>query len=148
MRASPGLLRALPSHRLSTGFAGDRFEVEEFERRVTLAHAAAQLGPGVTTIDVHVTMGNVEIVVPPGVVVDVDASSLLGNVEDRTEGAATATSVLRVTGRVALGNLEITTLLRGETKRGARRRRRWERRSLRKRLRAAERRGLPAPFDW
>jgi hypothetical protein len=206
-----------PEHRervidqLSSGFAGDRFEVEEFERRVTLAHAAgtpaeldalvtdlvpvraastalvpakrlrvvlgsvervgawlvpthlaarvvwgslvldlrdAQLGPGVTTIDVHVTMGNVEIVVPPGVAVDVDASSLLGNVEDRSEGAVTATTVLRVTGRVALGNLEITTLLRGETKRGARRRRRWERRSLRRRLRGIERRGLPAPFDW
>ena len=183
---------------LSTGFAASHFEIDELERRVSLAHAAttpsdldalvtdlapstsqslvpvkrmrvvlgsversgrwavprelaarvwwgnlvidlrgAQLGLGVTTIDVHVTMGNVEIVVPPDVDVDVDASSFLANVEERTVPAVSSTKTVRITGRVTLGNLEISTLRAGETKRDARRRRRWERRMHRRMLRDA-----------
>lgn len=87
----------------------------------------AQLGPGITTIDVHVTMGNVEIIVPPGVDVDVDASSFLSNVDERTLPGASAGTALRVTGRVALGNLEISTLRPGEVRTRQRRRRRHAR---------------------
>ncbi|MEO8698963.1 MAG: LiaF domain-containing protein [Kofleriaceae bacterium] len=160
---------------LSSGFAGDRFEVEELEHRIALAHAAetpaaldalvtdlapvttalvpskrlrvvlgsierrgawavpallparvlwgnleldlreAQLAPGLTTIDVHVTMGNVELVVPPGVAVEIETSATLANVEDRTEPSPLATHRLRITGRVTLGNLEVTTQQIGET---------------------------------
>jgi hypothetical protein len=185
---------------LSTGFAASHFEIDELERRVSLAHAAttpaeldvlvtdlavsapqalvpvkrlrvvlgsversgrwavpqqlaarvlwgnivvdlrdSELGPGITTIDVHVTMGNVEIVVPPGVDVDVDASSFLANVEERTVPDGSATKTVRITGRVTLGNLEISTLRPGETKRDARRRRRWERRMHRRMLRSCGR---------
>jgi hypothetical protein len=187
---------------LSTGFAADRLEVEEYERRVTLAHEAqspaaldalvtdlvptpgalvatatalvpakhlrvmfgsiervgpwtvpsqlaarvvcgnitldlrdAQLSP-VTTIEVNVTMGNVEILVPPGVAIEMDASPFLGNVEDHTEPGVGATSLVRITGRVKLGNLEAVTLLRGETRREARWRKRAERRDARWRRRA------------
>lgn len=95
----------------------------------------AQLGPGVTTIDVRCTMGNVEVIVPPAVAVDVDATSLLANVEEHTERAATGASLVRIVGRVRLGNLEVSTRARGETKRDVRRRRRWERRALRRRMR-------------
>jgi len=109
----------------------------------------AQLALGVTTIDVHVTMGHVEIVVPPEIAVELDASPLLGNVEDRVELATTTpTRIVRITGRVALGNLEVWTLRHGETERDARRRRRWERRARRRAMRAAYRYGLPAPRDW
>src|SRR5262249_1936719 len=63
----------------------------------------ARLAPGVTTIELDVTMGNVEIVVPPGLVVDVEASSILSNVEDRTERATGATtSIVRIVGRIKL----------------------------------------------
>ena len=181
---------------LSSGFAGDRLDVEEYERRLALAHDAqspaaldalvtdleaqalvplatalvpakhlrvvfgslervgpwavpAQLAtrvvcgnvlldlrdaqlPPVTTIEVHVTLGNVEILVPPGVAVEMDASPILGNVEDRTETGIATTHLVRVTGRVRLGNVEATTLLRGETKRDARWRRRHERRMRRR----------------
>lgn len=183
---------------LSSGFAIDRLEVDELERRLALAHAAdspaaldslvtdlapsvalapattalvpakrlrvifgsverfgawtvpqhltarvlwgnleldlrdAQLAPGVTTIDLHVTMGNVELLVPRGLAVDVDAGALLGHVEDRTEATATPTHLLRITGRVTLGNLEVTTLAYGETLREARRHRRWQRRFARR----------------
>lgn len=89
----------------------------------------AQMAPGVTTIEVDVTMGNVEIVVPPGFQVEVDASSFLGNVEERTERApGTPATIVRVVGHVRLGNLEVSTLRRGETRRDARRRRRADRR--------------------
>ena len=64
---------------------------------------------GFFTIDVHVTMGNVELLVPRGVAVDVHAGAFLGHVEDRSERGAPTTHVLRVTGRVTLGNLEVTT---------------------------------------
>lgn len=89
----------------------------------------AHMAQGVTTIEVDVTMGNVEIVVPPGFQVEVDASSFLGNVEERTERVpGTPATTIRVVGRVRLGNLEVSTLRRGETRGDARRRRRADRR--------------------
>jgi hypothetical protein len=91
---------------------------------------------GVTTIEVDVTMGNVEVIVPPGFQVDVDASSLLGHVEERTDRVTgTPATVIRVVGRVRLGNLEVSTLQRGETRGDARRRWRDERRERRWRRR-------------
>ena len=95
----------------------------------------ARLAPGLTTIEVDVTMGNVEVIVPPGFQVDVEASSFLGAVEERTERASiAATNVIRVIGRVRLGHLEVSTLHRGETRRDARHRRRmyrrWHRRHM------------------
>jgi hypothetical protein len=89
----------------------------------------ARLAPGVTTIEVNITMGNVEVIVPPDYQVDVDASSVLGHVEDATERVTGApTQIIRVVGRVKLGNLEVSTLRRGETRREAKWRRRDERR--------------------
>jgi hypothetical protein len=98
----------------------------------------ARLAPGVTEIDVHVTMGNVEVIVPPGVEVDVAATSFLGHIEERTERTTTrATTTVRVVGRVKLGNLELSTLRLGETPREARWRRRSHRRWRRQLQRAA-----------
>lgn len=89
----------------------------------------ASLGKGVTTIEVDVTFGNVEVIVPLGVQVDVDASSVLSAVDERTERATSVpSSVVRIVGRVRLGHLEVSTRLRGESHRDARRRRRAERR--------------------
>jgi hypothetical protein len=199
-------------HQLSAGFAGDRFEVDELERRLALAHSAespreldalvadlvpttmalvparslrvimgsverrgpwavpqhlatrvvcgsvvldlreARLAPGVTTIDVHITMGNVEVIVPPGMAVEVEASSMLGNIEQRTEPAPhDGGPVVRITGRVKLGNLEVGMLRVGESRREARHRERWERRTRRMQRRMhrhAHRHGLPAPSEW
>ena len=88
---------------------------------------------GNTTIDVHITMGNVEVIVPPGVDVEVDASSFMANVEERIDHVTTAGSrpVVRVIGKVRLGNLELATMRVGETRGDARRRRRAERRARR-----------------
>ena len=95
----------------------------------------ARLSPGLTTIEVDVTMGNVEVIVPPGFQVDVQASSFLGAVEERTERASIpTTNMIRVVGRVRLGHLEVSTLQRGETRRDARVRRRMNRRWRRRHM--------------
>ena len=102
----------------------------------------ASLQPGVTTIDVRVTMGNLEIILPPYLAIDVDVSSLAGNVEERHRVPAElgpGQPMLRIIGAVRFGNLEISTRLPGETNRDARRRERKERKQLRKR----DQRALP-----
>jgi Cell wall-active antibiotics response 4TMS YvqF/Domain of unknown function (DUF1707) len=108
----------------------------------------ASLAPGVTTIDVRVTMGNLELILPPELAIDVDVSSVMGSVEQRHRLPVEpdpSRPMLRVTGRVLMGNLEITTLLPGETKRDGMRRDRDKRRDKRRALRDARRgrRALP-----
>jgi hypothetical protein len=95
------------------------------------------------TIDVNVTMGNIEVVVPPGMQVVIDASSFMGAIEDKTEHYGSVGPVIRIVGRVKLGNLELSTRRRGETKRDAHRRHRMERRAHRR-----WRRELPTSWDW
>lgn len=93
----------------------------------------ARLSPGETTIDVQVTMGNLEVIVPPGVEVDVSASSFLGHAEERVERSPIpAGPIVRIVGRVRFGNLEVETRRTGETRRDARWRRRAERRARRR----------------
>lgn len=86
----------------------------------------AELGPE-TTIDAHVTMGNLEIFVGPDVVVDVNIDSVAGNIENRThakdvalsDGApyrdATTIKRIHVTGKARMANCEVIPLARGET---------------------------------
>jgi hypothetical protein len=114
---------------------------------LTLDLREARIAPGTSEIEVSVTMGNIEIFVPPDVSVDVGATAFLGNVEDRSEHGVAA-RVIRVVGRVKLGNLEVTTLQRGESKWEGHRRRRWERRARRRAMRHAYRHRLPPPFEW
>jgi len=94
----------------------------------------AQLTAAETTIDVEITMGHVDVIVPPGYHVDVDASTFLGNAEERVERPALANAPrVRIVGRVRLGNLEVETRRLGETPVDVRLRRRAERRSRRRR---------------
>jgi len=108
----------------------------------------ARSAPGTSEIEGNVTMGNLEIFVPPGGAVEVGASSTRGNVEERTEPGS-ANRLVRVVGRAMLGNLEVTTLRRGESRWEGHRRRRWERRAQRRALRHAYRHRLPPPpYEW
>ena len=123
-------------------------DLREFWGNAELDFRDASLGAGVTTIDVRVSMGNVELILPPELAIDVDVSSVMGSVEERHRlpvDPDPARPMLRVTGRVLMGNLEISTLLRGETKGDGRRRERRERRDKRRALRRARRdeRALP-----
>ncbi len=107
----------------------------------------ARLAPGITEINVHITMGSIEVIVPPGVEVDVDATSFLGHIEERTERSTRGPSTVRVVGRVKLGTLELSTLRLGETHRDARWRRRSYRRWHRKLQRHQRSHALPAPWE-
>jgi len=102
----------------------------------------ASLGPGVTTIDVRVFMGNFEVVLPPNLGIDVDVSSFAGAVTERHRvppDADPARPLIRIIGSVRFGNLEITTRLPGESARDAYRRERREK----KQLREAHKKALP-----
>jgi hypothetical protein len=105
----------------------------------------ASLGPGTTTIDVRVTMGSLEIILPPSLAIDVDVSSLMGSVESRHRAPAhvdPSRPFLRVTGSVVMGSIEVHTRLPGEsrsdTSKRERRERREKRRLERKALRSGE----------
>ncbi len=102
----------------------------------------ASLGPGITTIHVRVFMGNLEVILPPHLGIDVDVSSFAGSVTERHRvppDSDPARPMLRIVGTVRFGNLEITTRLPGETARDARKRETREHRQLRK----AESKALP-----
>ncbi|MDB4954340.1 MAG: sensor histidine kinase [Myxococcales bacterium] len=78
----------------------------------------AVLAPGVTTFEVAVMMGNLEIIVPPELAVEVEIRSVAGNLEETRRAAVTgdlAQPVLKIRGRVRAGNCEIHALARGET---------------------------------
>ena len=96
-----------------------QLEVRTFWGNVELDFRDASLAPGVTTIDIRVTMANLEVVLPPGLAVDVDVSCFAGNVEQRHRVPPDddpARPMLRFTGAVRFGNFEITTRLPGEGK--------------------------------
>jgi hypothetical protein len=89
-----------------------------------------------------VFMGNLEVVLPPNLAIEVAVSSFAGTVTERHRvppDADPARPQIRVVGTVRFGNLEITTRLPGETARDAQRREKRER----KQLRDAETKALP-----
>jgi hypothetical protein len=93
----------------------------------------ADFGPGVTELNVVAIMGGLEIIVPPWLSVDVDASAIMGGFDERhraPQAPDPGRPVLRVTGLVMMGGVEIETRLPGETKRDARRRAKRERKEL------------------
>ena len=99
----------------------------------------ASLGAGVTTIHVRVLMGNVEVVLPPNLGIDVDVSSFAGAVTERHRvppDADPSRPLIRIVGTVRFGNLEITTRLPGETAHDAYKREKRERKQLRKESKA------------
>ena len=104
----------------------------------------AVLAPGTTTIEVGVLMANVEIIVPPHIVVDSQIDSFAGSVCDRELSSPrtphhdddTAPRI-KLVGKVRLGSCELITIARGERRedvewrtrrhrRHERHRRRWE----------------------
>jgi hypothetical protein len=102
----------------------------------------ASLGPGITTIHVRVFMGNLEIVLPPGLAIEVDVSSFASAVTERHRvppDADPGRPQIRIVGNVRFGNLDITTRLPGESARDAYRRERRASKELRRSERDADR---------
>lgn len=86
-----------------------------------------------TQLRLHLSLGNVEIIVPPTMNVEIDATAILGSIE-RKGPAPTApiargpnTPTLRITGYAILSSVEISTRLPGESSGDARRRSKQER---------------------
>jgi uncharacterized protein DUF1707 len=87
----------------------------------------ARFGAGITEIEIFVTMGGVNIIVPPGVRVESIGAAFMGGF-DLKAGDATALSpahpVLRLSGLAIMGGVETETRLPGESSKEAKRRRR------------------------
>jgi hypothetical protein len=91
----------------------------------------AVLAPGVTVLRVTAVMGGVEILVPPWLAVECDASAILGGFEELERGHGAPDpdrALLRITGLAVMGGVSIETRLPGESARQARKRMKQERR--------------------
>jgi len=105
----------------------------------------AILPAGVTELEleVNVVLGSLEIIVPPGWLIDNRCGAVLAAVE-QDEGHVTPEDerrVLRVSGRVVLGSLNVYERLPGERAWQAKRRRRREQKALGERSQRALGRG-------
>jgi hypothetical protein len=88
----------------------------------------AMLLHGDTTFEINVVMGEVELIVPPGLRVEADGFAFMGEFDDShsAEHAAPNSPVVRVTGSVFMGAARIKTRLPGESALAAWKRRRLE----------------------
>lgn len=109
----------------------------------------ARLAPGAIDIEVTACLGNVTVIVPPSLAVEMNGTAVLGSFEHSERAPASpdpGRALLRIHGLACLGNVDIQTRLPGESAREAWRRKRRERRTRRRErraLRSAERKGLP-----
>ena len=103
---------------------------------ISLDFRESVLGPGATDVNVLAVLGRVEIIVPPGMAVEVDGMAVLGGFEHQTDTPLRNDPnipTLRVRGLAVLGGVEVRVQLPGETHREAKRRRRLERKEGRRR---------------
>jgi two-component system, OmpR family, sensor kinase len=115
--ASPATIRALLGsvERRGRWQVGETLEVRALWGNVVLDLREVEL-PETLTIDVHIRMANVELVVPPEVTVELVADSHAASVTDTGPSqAGERRHVVRITGSVRLGNLEVIRLGPGET---------------------------------
>jgi hypothetical protein len=97
-----------------------QLEVTVFAGNVELDLTRTSFPVGVTEIVIRATLGNVELFLPPGVMVENDGGAFLGSFDchtpDVTRGdvvsghaiTSPASRVVRITGRAVLSNVEIT----------------------------------------
>lgn len=106
----------------------------------TLDFREAQFAPGVTELRVTAIMGGLEIIVPPWLAVECDATSIMGGFEELERGHGApdpGRAMLRITGFALMGGVKIETRLPGESRKQARKRVKAERRAFEKRERKA-----------
>lgn len=100
----------------------------------------AELAPGVTEMSITAIMGGVELIVPPWLSVEVDATAIMGGFEELHRAPTSpepGRRVLRVTGVAIMGGVSIETRLPGESRREAKRRTKREAKALQGSARAA-----------
>lgn len=97
----------------------------------TLDFREAHFAPGVTELHVTAVMGGLEIIVPPWLAVECDATSIMGGFDELERGHGSpdpGRALLRITGFALMGGVSIETRLPGESRRAARKRIKKERR--------------------
>ena len=112
---------------------------------IVLDFREALLLPGVTEIHVLALLGGAQIIVPPGLSVEVSGTAIMGgfgHVERIPEQLDPDRPVLRVHGLAIMGGVAVETRLPGESEAEAHRRRRRNRRERRDLGGANERREL------
>jgi hypothetical protein len=91
----------------------------------------ARMAPGVTELNVFALMGGVQVVVPPGVQVEMNGIALMGGFDEKIRAdapPAPGSPVLRIGGFAMMGGVEVTVRHAGESEREARKRFREQRR--------------------
>ena len=109
---------------------GRRVTVVAFQGGVELDFREADLGPEPVDLFVFALMGGIEIIVPPWIAVHGSASAFMGGYEeDEWTGVESDqdSPVLRVSGFVMMGAVEVIVRYPGESKREAKARRRDDR---------------------
>jgi len=107
-----------------------RTNVVTFMGGVALDFREAMLGPGVTEVWTFSMWGGVDIVVPPGMAVEVDGFALMGGFDFDSNEPGTRHAdqpILRIRGMAVMGGVSVTVREVGETTGDARRRRKLER---------------------
>lgn len=100
----------------------------------------ADMAPGVTELRITAMFGGVELIVPPHLAVECDASAIFGGFEEIHRAPRSADPdrpVLRITGLAMFGGVSIETRLPGESRRDAKKRDKREAKALRDAGRAA-----------
>jgi hypothetical protein len=94
----------------------------------------ARMPEGTTEVSVLAIMGGAQIIVPPGLAVEMDGTAIMGGFEHMERAPVEPDPdrpVLRIRGFVMMGGVAVQTRLPGESERDARRRERKERKQLR-----------------
>lgn len=105
----------------------------------------ARFPRGVIDLEVKAFCGGVQILVPPGLAIEVHGTAIMGGFQNVNRAPPTPdpdAPLLRVRGTAVMGGVDISMSLPGETERGARRRQRLEARRQRREERR-QRRALP-----
>jgi hypothetical protein len=102
----------------------------------------ARFPPGVIDIDVTAVMGGINILVPPGLAVQMHGSAIMGGFADVNRAPAYPdpdAPLLRVHGLAMMGGVNVEMRLPGESERGARRREKQQLREERRSQRLLDR---------
>ena len=87
-----------------------RLELRVFAGNIELDLSRARFAPGVTEVVIRSFMGNVELMLPPNVLLENYGESFLSSFENQGAGlddAGPGASIVRITGRVVMSSVEV-----------------------------------------